>query len=79
MAVVMGLSALLNVYVQFLIAQRRFKSCLIVIASAFGYLLCAHLYHQATWQIVAAAAAFNAIALLVAGFSVAFIKTEPVD
>lgn len=79
MAVVMGLSALLNVYVQFLMAQRRFKTCLIVIASACGYLLCVHFYHQATWQIVAAAAAFNGVALIVAGLSVALIRTEPAD
>jgi O-antigen/teichoic acid export membrane protein len=79
MAVVMGLSALLNVYVQFLLAQRRFKSCLIVIACAVGYVVCANFVHQTTGQIVAAAAVFNAFALVITGISVALIKTEPSD
>jgi O-antigen/teichoic acid export membrane protein len=79
MTVVMGLSALLNVNVQFLLAQRRFKACLIVITCAVGYVVCANFVHQTTGQIVAAAAVFNAFALVISGISVACIKTVSQD
>jgi glycopeptide antibiotics resistance protein len=77
MAVVMGLSALLNVNVHFLLAQRRFKACIVVIACACGYLLCGHLFHASAWQIVAAAAAFNGIALVLTGYSIISARPPP--
>lgn len=77
MAVAMGLSALLNVNVQFLLAQRRFKACIVVILCACGYLASGHFFHQSTWQIIAAAVGFNAVALVLTGCSIALIKNDP--
>jgi len=79
MAVVMGLSALLNVNVQFLLAQRRFKACFVVVLSGIGYLLCGHLFHESAWQIVAAAALFNLLPLVVTAGFIAFMRDETVD
>jgi hypothetical protein len=65
MALVMGFSALLNVVVQFLVAQRRFKLLWPVLMSSVVYLGLASGVHSAGWQIVAVAGGCNALALLV--------------
>lgn len=70
MALVMGFSALLNVVVQFLVAQRRFVPAFATIGFALLYLIGAMMFHAASWQIVAAAAVCNAGALLVGIFFV---------
>ncbi len=77
MAVVMGISGLLNVTLQFLLAQRRFKACLPVILGAVFYLLTTAFVHRAAWQIAAAAAAFNLFALLACLVAVAHTRTSP--
>lgn len=64
MALVMGLSALLNVIVQFLVAQRRFVPAFATIGFALLYLVGAMMFHASTWHIVASAALCNAGALL---------------
>jgi len=64
MAMVMGFSALLNVTVQFLLAQRRFVPAFTTVGFAVLYLLGAMLFHETSWQIVAGAAGCNAGALL---------------
>ncbi len=65
MAVVMGFSALLHVVTQFLLAQRRFAPAFSIVGFAGLYLFAAARFHTASWQLVAAAAACNASALLV--------------
>ncbi len=70
MALAMSASALLNVVVQFLLAQRRFKETLGVGVSCLLYLLSAHVFHGTAQQIAVGAGIFNAVALL-AGFYVA--------
>ncbi len=64
MAWVMGVSALLNVVVQFLLAQRRFLPALTLLVAAGFYVLAVGLYHATSWQIVWAASACNTGALL---------------
>lgn len=64
MAVVMGFSTLLNVIVQFLLAQRRFKPAAWVIVFAVLYLVGAARFHATAWQIIAVAGVCNAGALL---------------
>ncbi|MBI9020966.1 MAG: hypothetical protein JEZ10_06910 [Verrucomicrobia bacterium] len=68
MSLVMGFSALLNVVVQFLIAQRRFWSASATIGFAVLYLAGVAVYHVVSWQIVTVAAVCNAGALLVGLF-----------
>lgn len=70
MAVAMSLSALLNVVVQFLLAQRRFQETIVVMVSSVLYLLLAHLDHESAEQIAVAACIFNLIALLAGLFGV---------
>jgi len=65
MAVVMGISALLNVVVQFLLAQRRFVSLFNVIGFAMLYLISVALFHSTMLWIVGWAAVCNAGALIV--------------
>ena len=77
MAVVMGFSALLNINVQFLLAQRRFKACAVVVLSGCGYLLCGHFFHESAWQIATAAAVFNLLALVTTTGCILFIRHEP--
>jgi O-antigen/teichoic acid export membrane protein len=64
MAAAMSASALLNVVVQFLLAQRRFKETLGVVVFCLLYLLAAHLFHGTAGQIALAAGIFNTAALL---------------
>lgn len=64
MAVVMGLSALLNTCLQFLVAQKRFWPTLWIVASAIGYLLASTQWHEQAWHILALAAVANIIPLI---------------
>ena len=75
MALVMGFSALLNVVVQFLVAQRRFVPAFSVIGFAVLYLIGALWFHAASWQVVGVAGLCNAAALLVGLAAVLRIKT----
>jgi O-antigen/teichoic acid export membrane protein len=70
MALVMGFSALLNVVVQFLMAQRRFVPAFATIGFAAVYLLGAVFFHATAWQIVILAGVCNTGALLVGIFFV---------
>lgn len=63
MGLVMGFSALLNVTLQFLVAQRRFQPAYVVIGLAGLYLLGTFLFHASSWQIALCAGACNAGAL----------------
>jgi O-antigen/teichoic acid export membrane protein len=63
MALAMSASALLNVTVQFLLAQRRFKALIAVLLCSLFYLLSAYFFHRSAVQIAVAAIAFNMTAL----------------
>jgi len=63
MALVMGFSALLNVALQFVVAQRRFRPAYVVIGCAVLYLAGALLFHASSWQIALCALVCNAGAL----------------
>ena len=62
MSFVMGFSALLNVMVQFLLAQRRFKVTLIVLGAALLYGVGVFFFHATTWQIIWVAGVANVLA-----------------
>jgi len=64
MSLVMGFAALLNVTLQFLLAQRRFAPTFATIGFAVLYLVGAWLFHDSSWQVVAVAIVCNAGALL---------------
>jgi len=63
MALVMGFSALLNVVVQFLMAQRRFISAFPIIGFAGLYGVGSWLFHESVGQVIFVAAVCNAGAL----------------
>ncbi len=62
MSFVMGFSALLNVMVQFLLAQRRFKATLFVMGAAVLYWVGVSFFHATTWQIIWVAGTANVLA-----------------
>jgi len=64
MAAIMGLSAILNTCLQFLVARQHFAPTLWVLAAAAGYLLGSTLWHQHPGQILLLAALANALPLL---------------
>ncbi len=74
MAVVMGLSALLNVVVQFLLAQRRFKPLVLVVLCAVAYITSVIFFHKDAKTIVMLAGATNLLALILTGADV--LKTR---
>jgi hypothetical protein len=63
MALAMGFSSLLNVAVQFLVAQRRFRPAYAVIGLAVLYLGGVLAFHDSAWQIAILATVCNAAAL----------------
>ena len=77
MAVVMAVNALLNVVVQFLLAQRRFKSCMAVVVFASVYIAAVQLLHTNAWQITVIAGVCNLGALGLGFAAVACIKPQP--
>jgi O-antigen/teichoic acid export membrane protein len=77
MAVTMAVNALLNVVVQFLLAQLRFRECIAIVVCACLYLAGAQLFHASSLQIVAIAGICNLGALGIGFASVACIKTLP--
>lgn len=79
MAAAMSVSALLNVAIQFLLAQRRFKETVVTVAACLLYLLCVHLFHGTARQIAVASGVFNTVALLAGLYSVLRLKpvTQP--
>lgn len=64
MAAAMGASALLNVVVQFLLAQRRFKDLNAIVLCALLYLASVYFFHGTAQQIALIAGLSNALALL---------------
>lgn len=64
MAAIMGVSALLNTCLQFLLAQHRLRPARLVPLLALAYLLTCWAFHNSVWQIVAWSALFNGTALL---------------
>ena len=74
MALAMSASALLNIAIQFLLAQRRFKETLGVGFFCLLYLLSAHLFHGTARQIAVEAGIFNTAALLAALYAVLRLK-----
>lgn len=79
MAVAMSASALLNVAIQFLLAQRRFKETIVTVAACLLYLLSVHFFHGTARQIAAMSGVFNTVALLAALYAVLRLKpvTQP--
>ncbi len=63
MAVVMVFSSLLNVTVQFLLAQRRFKPAFATVGFSLLYLIGVFFFHESTWQVVSLSALCNGGAL----------------
>lgn len=63
-SLVMGFSALLNVVVQFLLAQRRFFPASSAIIFAGLYVVGVALFHENVWQLISVAGVCNAGALL---------------
>lgn len=64
MAAVMGFSALLNVALQYLMAQRRFRVGVALVLCSGLYITSAFWFHTSGWYIIAASGIFNAIALV---------------
>lgn len=60
----MGASALLNLSMQYFLAQRRFKELTPLILCSVGFLLFVHRYHAVSMQIAVASLVFNILALL---------------
>jgi hypothetical protein len=75
MALVMGFSALLNVIIQFFVAQRRFKHAFSVVGFACLYLIGAMVFHENSGQVVAVSACCNAGALLLGLIAVVRLNT----
>ena len=71
MALVMGFTALLNVTVQFLLAQHRFLPAYSLVGFGLLYLLSAFFFHEAAWQIVLAQGILSFSALVVTTVSIA--------
>jgi O-antigen/teichoic acid export membrane protein len=76
MAAAMSSAALLNVVVQFLLAQRRFKAAIGIALCALLYLLSVHLFHSTVPQIALASGVFNTAALLAGLCAVLRLKPE---
>lgn len=70
MTVAMSASALLNVVVQFLLAQHRLKETIATVVSGLLYLLSAHFFHGTAGQIALSACVFNITALLAGLYAV---------
>ncbi len=64
MAIIMGISALLNTCLQFLVAQKRFRPACWVIVAAIIYIAASALFHSQTWHILIWSAVANTFALL---------------
>lgn len=79
MSLAMAASALLNVVIQFLLAQRRFKETAVTIAACALYLFAVHFSRGEARQIAVASGISNAIALLAGLYSVLQLKpvTQP--
>ena len=65
MSLVMGASIFLNITIQFLMAQRRFKPAFSIVFFACLYLLLAFFFHSSAVQIVLGALCCNVMALIV--------------
>jgi len=74
MALAMSASALLNIAIQFLLAQRRFKETIATGIFCLLYLLSAHFFNGTAGQIAVASGIFNAAALLAALYAVLRLK-----
>jgi O-antigen/teichoic acid export membrane protein len=64
MAAVMGVSALLNTCLQYLVAQKRFYATIWVVLMATLYIVASVLWHQHSWQILLWAGIFNTAAMI---------------
>ena len=76
MALAMSASALLNVIVQFLLAQRRFKASIPLVFGALLYLLSVYFFHGNASQVAVASGVFNTIALLAGLYTVLRLKPD---
>ncbi|MDE0839001.1 MAG: hypothetical protein OSB41_08095 [Kiritimatiellae bacterium] len=76
MALVMGFAALLNVTIQFLVAQRRFVPAFVTIGFVVVYLVGARFYHASSLQIVLIAGVCNLGALVFTFLSIAGVKAK---
>ena len=74
MALAMSASALLNVVIQFLLAQRRFKETAAMVATCALYLFAVHFSHSEARQVAIASGISNVIALLAGLYSVLQMK-----
>ena len=76
MSVMMAFNALLNVVVQFLLAQRRFMACIPIVVCAGLYLAGVRVFHANTWQVIAVAGICNLGALMAGVVGVAKVKVQ---
>ncbi len=72
MSFVMGFSALLNVLIQFLLAQRRFKATLILVGAAVLYGVGVFFFHATTWDIICVAGMANMLSFFATFYVVYF-------
>ncbi len=77
MAIAMSASALLNVVVQFLLAQRRFRALFAVVLCALLYLFSVYFFHSGSRQIALTSIIFNTAALLAGLYAV--FRMKPVN
>jgi hypothetical protein len=77
MAGIMGINALLNVAVQFLLARRCFRPALVIIVAAGAYLAGCGLFHASALPIVLLAGIANSLSLAVLLFSILSRRAEP--
>lgn len=76
MTVAMAASALLNVVLQFLLAQRRFKETVVVVLACLLYLFSVYFFHHRVEQIAIASGVCNTSALLVGLYAVLRLKAR---
>lgn len=70
MSCAMAASALLNIIIQFLLAQRRFKETAVTVAASLFYLFSVHFFHGSAGQIAVLSNLFNTIALVAGVYQV---------
>ena len=77
MAGIMGINALLNVAVQFLLARRCFRPALVIIVAAGAYIAGCGLFHASALPIVLLAGIANGLSLAVLLFAILSRRAEP--
>ncbi len=76
LAVIMGMTTLLQVNVNLLLAQRRFRLLSVIVACALLYVGAAYLWHPSVYAIIVAAGLANAVALMATTFFIFRLGTD---